>query len=170
MTGFDIVIVGGGVVGSASAYYLKKHGFPGSIAMIEKDTSWAWGATARSAGGLRQQFSTPENIALSSFGIRLVKGLTQEFGPGADVGFKEQGYLICASEDGVPVLKENHAVQIANGADNAVLSGAELATRFPWLVPDGIAAGCLGLSNEGWSTPTCWQGCSARPHWRKAWN
>ena len=153
MTHFDIVIVGGGVVGSASAYYLKKHGFPGSIAMIEKDTTWAWGATARSAGGLRQQFPTPENIALSSFGIRLVKGLTQEFGPGADVGFKEQGYLICASEDGAPVLKENHAVQIANGADNAVLSGAELATRFPWLVPDGIAAGCLGLSNEGWVDP-----------------
>jgi FAD-dependent oxidoreductase domain-containing protein 1 len=153
MKQFDIVIVGGGVVGSASAYYLRKHGFSGSIALIEKDTSWAWGATARSVGGLRQQFSTPENIALSSFGIRLVKNLKPEFGPDADVGFKEQGYLICASEDGVPVLQENHAVQIANGAHNAVLCGAELGQRFPWLVPDGIAAGCLGLSNEGWVDP-----------------
>lgn len=153
MTQFDIVIVGGGVVGSASAYYLRKHGFTGSIAIIDKDTTWQWGATARSCGGLRQQFSTPENIHLSSFGIRLVKGLKQEFGPEADVGFKEHGYLICATADGLPVLQENHAVQIANGADNAVLSGAELAQRFPWLAAEGIAGGCLGLSNEGWVDP-----------------
>ncbi len=153
MRTYDIVIVGGGVVGSASAYYLRKNGFSGTIAVLEKDTTWQWGCTARSAGGLRQQFSTPENIALSSFGISLVKNLKQEFGPDADVGFKEHGYLICASEEGLPVLEENHAVQIANGADNVLLKGPDLAARFPWLVADGIAAGCLGLSNEGWVDP-----------------
>ncbi len=153
MKTYDIMIVGGGVVGSACAYYLRKHGFSGSIAIVEKDTTWQWSATARSAGGLRQQFSTPENIALSTFGIRLVKNLKEEFGPDADVGFKEHGYLICASEEGLPVLAENHAVQIAHGADNVLLEGAELSRRFPWLVADGIAAGCFGLSNEGWVDP-----------------
>jgi len=58
MKQFDIIIVGGGVVGSASAYYLKKHGFTGSIAIVEQDTTWQSGCTARSAGGIRQQFST----------------------------------------------------------------------------------------------------------------
>ena len=153
MKSYDVLIVGGGVVGSASAYYLKKHGFTGSIAIVEKDTSWQWGCTARSAGGLRQQFSTPENIALSTFGIRLVKNLKQEFGPDADVGFKEQGYLICASDDGLAILEENHVLQTANGADNVLLRGADLSARFPWLVADGIAAGCFGLSNEGWVDP-----------------
>jgi glycine/D-amino acid oxidase-like deaminating enzyme len=153
MESYDVVIVGGGVVGSASAYYLKKHGFTGSIAIVEKDTTWQYGCTARSVGGLRQQFSTPENIAMSSFGIRLVKNLKQEFGPDADVGFKEQGYLICASQEGLPVLEENHQVQIANGADNVLLRGEELSARFPWLVTDGIAAACFGLANEGWVDP-----------------
>jgi FAD-dependent oxidoreductase domain-containing protein 1 len=153
MKTYDIVIAGGGIVGSASAYYLSKHGFSGSIAIVEKDTTWQWGCTARSVGGLRQQFSTPENIALSTFGIRLVKNLKQEFGPDADVGFKEQGYLICASQEGLPVLRENHAVQIANGADNVLLDSADLSARFPWLVAGGIAAGCFGLSNEGWVDP-----------------
>ena len=153
MKTYDVVIVGGGVVGSAAAYYLRKQGFKGTVALVEKDTSWQFGCTARSVGGLRQQFSTPENIALSTFGIRLVKNLKQEFGPEADVGFKEQGYLICASPEGLPVLEENHAVQIANGADNVLLGAEALATRFPWLVADGIAAGCFGRSNEGWVDP-----------------
>lgn len=153
MKTYDVVIVGGGVVGSASAYFLRRNGFRGSIALVEKDTSWANGCTARSVGGLRQQFSTPENIALSKFGVALVKNLKQEFGPDADIGFKEQGYLICATPEGLPILEENHATQIANGADNVLLRGDELSARFPWLVTDGIAAGCFGLSGEGWVDP-----------------
>lgn len=153
MKTYDVVIVGGGVVGSASAHYLRKNGFKGSVALIEKDTSWALGCTARSVGGLRQQFSTPENIQLSKFGVALVKNLKAAFGPDADIGFKEQGYLICATPEGLPILEENHAVQIANGADNVLLRGEELAQRFPWLVTEGIAAGCFGLSGEGWVDP-----------------
>ncbi|MFN4141025.1 NAD(P)/FAD-dependent oxidoreductase [Aestuariivirga sp.] len=153
MTKFDIVIVGGGIVGSASAYYLKKHGFAGSVAIVEKDTSWQSGCTARSCGGLRQQFSTPENIALSKFGVGVVKTLKEEFGPEADVGFREQGYLILATAGGMPILEENHAVQIANGADNVLLRGAELPARFPWLNAEGLAGGCFGLSGEGWVDP-----------------
>lgn len=153
MKTYDVVIVGGGVVGSASAHYLRKNGFTGSIALIEKDTSWALGCTARSVGGLRQQFSTPENIELSKFGVALVKTLKDEFGPDADIGFKEQGYLICATPEGLPILEENHAVQIAHGADNVLLRGEALGNRFPWLVTEGIAAGCFGLSGEGWVDP-----------------
>lgn len=153
MKTYDVVIVGGGVVGSAAAHYLRKNGFSGSIALIEKDTSYAQGCTARSVGGIRQQFSTAENIQLSKFGLGVVRNLKDEFGPDADIGFKEQGYLICASPEGLPILRENHAVQLANGADNVLLEGAALAERFPWLVTDGIAAGCFGLSGEGWVDP-----------------
>ncbi|MGQ0484606.1 MAG: NAD(P)/FAD-dependent oxidoreductase [Hyphomicrobiales bacterium] len=153
MQHFDVLIVGGGVAGSATAYYLQKHGFGGSIALIEKDTTYQFSCTARSAGGLRQQFSTPENIELSKFGLRLIRNLQQEFGPDADVGFKEQGYLFLASQEGLPILEDNHRTQIAHGADNLMLKGEALAARFPWLVCDGLAGGCFGLSGEGWLDP-----------------
>ena len=153
MKHFDVVIVGGGVVGSATAYYLRKQGFAGSIAIVEKDTTYQLSCTARSAGGIRQQFSTPENIELSKFGLRLIRNLKEEFGPDADVGFREQGYLILASPEGLAILEENHHIQISNGADNVLLKGDDLAARFPWLVCDGLAGGCFGLSGEGWLDP-----------------
>jgi FAD-dependent oxidoreductase domain-containing protein 1 len=153
MRKFDVVIVGGAVVGSATAHYLKKLGFKGSIAIVEMDTSFKQSCTALSLGGLRQQFSTPENIALSMFGLNLVRNLKQEFGPDADVGFKEQGYLILASQDGLATLEENHATQKVCGADNALLNPQELKKRFPYLNVEGVAAGCFGLSGEGWLDP-----------------
>jgi FAD-dependent oxidoreductase domain-containing protein 1 len=153
MMRFDVLIAGGGVVGSATAFYLKALGFKGTIAIVEKDTSYQLSCTARSAGGLRQQFSTPENIALSLFGLDLVRNLKKVFGPEADVSFREQGYLILASAEGLPILTENHHVQIAHGADNVLLTGDDLAARFPWLSCAGLAAGCFGLSGEGWLDP-----------------
>ncbi|MBL8893504.1 MAG: FAD-binding oxidoreductase [Rhizobiales bacterium] len=153
MQHFDIVIVGGGVVGSATAYYLKKLGFKGSVAIIERDTTYGYSCTARSAGGLRQQFSTPQNIALSLFGLNLIRNLEKELGAGADVGFREQGYLILASSGGVGVLEENHRVQMANGADNVLLDPKGLKETFPWIETDGLALGCFGRNGEGWLDP-----------------
>lgn len=150
---YDVVIVGGGIVGSSAAYFLKKQGFTGSIALIERDTSYARGCTARSCGGIRQQFSTPENIKLSRFGLNILRHLKEEFGAEADVSFREYGYLILASENGRTILEENHSVQIANGADNVLLDPEGLARQFPWLVTDGLALGCFGKSGEGWLDP-----------------
>ena len=84
--------------------------------MIERDLTFTYGSTGRSAGGLRQQFSGSENIRLSQFTLSIIRRLKEEFGPEADVGFKEQGYLILASEKGVPILEQNVATQAAADA------------------------------------------------------
>lgn len=153
MTHFDVAIIGGGIVGSSTAYYLRKHGFKGSIAIFEQDTSYKHSCTALSWGGIRQQFSTPENIKLSQFGLELIRNLKTEFGSEADIGFKEQGYLVLATERGVDVLEENRALQVSMGADTEILSGNALAERFPWINFEGIAAASFGPRNEGWFDP-----------------
>ena len=151
----DIVIVGGAVIGSAVAYYLQMLGKfpPGRVVIVEKDTTYTQCSTARSAGGIRQQFSTPENIALSQVTLALIRNLKQTFGTDADVGFKEQGYLILATDSGVDILRGNNEVQRRAGTDIHLLQQAELARRFPWLNVEGIACGAFGQSGEGWLDP-----------------
>ncbi len=154
MSHYDVVIVGGAVIGSAVAYFLSHEaGFDGRIAVVERDPGYADTATARSAGGLRQQFSTPENIEMSLFGLSFVRSLKERFGEDADVSFREKGYMLLASEDGAPVLEANVARQKAHGADIVLLDPDDLAKRFPWLSLEGIAAGALGLTGEGWLDP-----------------
>jgi glycine/D-amino acid oxidase-like deaminating enzyme len=150
-----VIIVGGGVVGSACAYFLAQTGaIPAKhILIIEKDPSYAFASTARSVGGLRQQFSTPENIALSQFTLSLVRNLRTLFDCDADVAFREQGYLITASDDGCAILANNVILQRSMGADIVLLDRDALARRFPWLNTNGIAAGSFGQSGEGWLDP-----------------
>ena len=71
----DVVIVGGGIVGSATAYFLSMSGAaPGRrIVMVERDATYGQASTSLSAGGLRQQFSTPENIAMSQATLGIIR-------------------------------------------------------------------------------------------------
>ncbi len=153
----DVVIAGGGVIGSAIAYFLGANGdFAGRVLVVEPDPSYAECSTTRSGGAIRQQFSTPENIEMSLFGIEFLRAAGERLavdGEAPDIGLHEGGYLFLASETGRAVLEANHAVQTALGADIALLEPAALAARFPWLSTEGIALGALGLSGEGWFDP-----------------
>jgi len=147
----DVVIVGGAAVGSATAYFLKVAlGYAGSVTVIEKDPTYARSSTTLSAASIRQQFSTPENIRMSLFGIEIIRSLKQRFGGEADIGFREEGYLLLASQPGKAVLEANWQVQQAEGADIVLLDPQALAARFPYLNLEGIAAGAFGRSGEGW--------------------
>jgi FAD-dependent oxidoreductase domain-containing protein 1 len=148
----DVVVVGGGIVGSATAYHLMRAGAR-HVTIIERDPSYAQCSSARSAGGVRQQFSTPENIALSQATIAVLRSLRQEFGTDADVPFHQQGYLLLASEGGVSILRSNAETQRAAGAETELIDAAQLTKRFPWLNVEGVAAGSFGPSGEGWIDP-----------------
>jgi FAD-dependent oxidoreductase domain-containing protein 1 len=149
---FDVVIVGGAIVGSAAAYFLARQGGL-RVLVVERDLSFQHCATARSVASIRHQFSTPENVRISRFGtefIRAAPELLEVGGVRPDFGFHEGGYLFLATPAGLQVLQANHAVQKAEGADVVLLEAAQLAARFPWLDTADLAAGSLGLSGEGW--------------------
>lgn len=149
-----VVIVGGAIVGSAVAAFLaRRTDFDGRILVVERDPTYATASTTLSAASIRQQFSTPLNIEISRFGIDFMKRPDQWFGDAARVpsfDFTEGGYLFLATAEGLPVLERNHAVQRANGVAVTLLTPLELRSRFPWLNTEDLAAGSLGLADEGW--------------------
>ncbi|WP_051609032.1 NAD(P)/FAD-dependent oxidoreductase [Fodinicurvata fenggangensis] len=154
---YDVVIAGGGVIGSAVAYFLLADpDFQGRVAVVERDPTYQTGATARSAGSIRQQFSTAVNVRISQYGADFLRNIGDYLavdGTVPDVGFQEKGYLFLATEEGRPVLESNHAIQKAEGADTALLSVEDLQARYPWMRVDDLAGGSLGLSSEGWFDP-----------------
>jgi len=153
----DVVAVGGGVIGSAIAYFLTADpAFDGRCVVVERDPTYATASTTLSAASIRQQFSTPENVAIGLYGadfLRRMPDLLAVDGDRPDPQFKERGYLFLAGEDGVSILDDNHHIQIAGGARIDLMSAADLKARFPWMRVDDLAAGSLGLANEGWFDP-----------------
>ncbi|MDP1963119.1 MAG: FAD-dependent oxidoreductase, partial [Reyranella sp.] len=146
---FDVVIVGGGVMGSSVAYHLKRDpNFTGSVAVVERDPTYARASSALSASSIRQQFSTPLNIHLSRYGIGFLRQARDLLG--VDLGLKEPGYLFLASKAGEAVLRANHAVQRGEHCSVELLEPPALAARFPWISTDGVTLASHGTANEGW--------------------
>jgi FAD-dependent oxidoreductase domain-containing protein 1 len=145
----DVIIVGGGAMGSSIAWHLGSDAnFKGTMAVIERDPTYARASSALSASSVRQQFSTPLNIRLSRFGIGFLRRAPELLG--VDLGLKEPGYLFLASTAGEAVLRANHAIQRGEGCAVELLDPVALRARFPWISDDGIALASHGTANEGW--------------------
>ena len=152
---FHVVIVGGGVIGSAIACFtLQETSFRGRVTVIERDPSYARASSALSASSIRQQFGTAVNVAISRYGIAFLREAAERLavdGHRPALGLVEPGYLyLAATDDGAGTLRGNHRVQRAHGADIALLEPAALRERFPWLTVDDLTLGALGTSGEGW--------------------
>ena len=149
-----IVIVGGGVMGSSTAYSLaSRPGNQDEIIVIESDPTYARASSALSASGMRQQFSTPANIDLSGFGVDFLRRASVALALGdeqPDVGFHEKGYLLIAGPSGEQVMRDNHDIQVSRGAKNVLIEPDEIKNRYPWISLDGISLACLGIAGEGW--------------------
>jgi FAD-dependent oxidoreductase domain-containing protein 1 len=150
----DLLIIGGGVMGCATALFALQLDPTLRVRVLEPDPTYARASSALSAGSIRQQFSTPLNVQMSQFGLTYVSQpetlLAVPGEPPPTTGFIEGGYLFLATAAGMPVLEANHAVQRAQDAPVALLSPAQLQQRFAWLNVEGLAGASLGLAGEGW--------------------
>ncbi|UJW86537.1 NAD(P)/FAD-dependent oxidoreductase [Devosia sp. SL43] len=156
---YDVVIVGGAVIGSAAAYFLAANpDFDGSILVIERDPTYRFAATSLSSSSIRNQFSNPINVKIGQFGTSFIKSFAETMRVGddrPDLDFHEGGYLFLAREpEQVATLRENHEVQKTCGADVVLWNRNELADAFPHLNVDDIELASYGRSGEGWFNNT----------------
>ncbi|MFY8085143.1 MAG: NAD(P)/FAD-dependent oxidoreductase, partial [Rubrivivax sp.] len=149
----DVVIIGGGVMGAATACFLARdHGL--RVSVLERDPLYRRASSALSASSIRQQFSTPINIALSAWSVDFLRRMGDELSvPGEAppaIGLVEPGYLYLATEAGAQTLADHHLLQRQAGVEVALLSATQLQQRFAWLSVQGLVTGSLGLRGEGW--------------------
>lgn len=149
----QVVIVGGGVIGSSIAYFLRASDPTVSVTVIERDPTYAKSSSALSAASIRQQFSTPLSIQMSLYGIEFLRTIGERLevdGNEPSIDLHEGGYLFLATPAGDATLRENHALQTALGADISLMDRDALHAKFPWLNVDDLVSGAYGLSGEGW--------------------
>lgn len=147
----DVVLIGGGIVGSSIAYHLVAAGCR-NVHVLERESSQGKGSTGKSMGGVRAQFSTPVNIQMSLYSIPFYASFEGRLGYPCD--YRAQGYLFCATkEKHMAYLRANYEKQVAMGLKNVRLVPAdEIRSLFPQLRADDILGGSF-CSTDGFVDP-----------------
>lgn len=151
----DIVIIGGGIMGSAAAYFLALDGRAGSVTVVEPDPTYARATTPAAAGGVRRLFTRAENIRMSQFGLPFYENFARTMavdGVAADISFRRQGYLFLTGPDGAAAMERNFAQQERAGVPCALIDQAGLAALYPSVNTAGVAQACHS-PEDAWIDP-----------------
>lgn len=147
----DVVIIGGGIVGSSIAYQLTTAGCR-NVLVIERESAQGKGSTGKSMGGVRAQFATPANIQMSLYSIPFYAEFEETLGHPS--GYKPQGYMFVAtSPSHLAYLQANFERQKKLGLKTAQLVDAAYISRMlPQLRSDDILGGSF-CSTDGFVDP-----------------
>jgi glycine/D-amino acid oxidase-like deaminating enzyme len=152
---YDILIAGGGIMGSSIAYNLMNDQFDGKVAVFEKDPTYEFSTTALSAGGIRRQFSTEINIRISEYGLQVYQNFDEAMmvdGEKAHAEFKQSGYLFLADEKNWPLIRKHHELQRRLGVDVELLTPGEIRPVIPHMNIEDLV-GASFSSRDGYLDP-----------------
>ncbi|MEM6618545.1 MAG: FAD-binding oxidoreductase [Pseudomonadota bacterium] len=163
---YDLIIVGGAIMGSSAAWFLTDMGFDGRILVVERDPTYSACSTAHTNSCIRQQFSTELNVRISQFTADFVKNLRARMGGDPrvpELSIQNFGYMYLAANEGfADVLRRNQKVQLAAGAGTRLLTPDEIAAEYPFYHLDDIVLGSINTVDEGY-----WDGATVFDWWRR---
>ncbi|MFC1545690.1 NAD(P)/FAD-dependent oxidoreductase, partial [Gemmatimonadota bacterium] len=147
----DVVIIGGGVMGVSTAYHLASRGCE-RVVLLERHPFFAAEATGKCAGGIRYQFSTRINIALSQISLPMLDRFEDEIGQPIDL--RQCGYLfLLTNQEDVSAFRGSVALQHRMGIETEWLDPDEITSRVPLLNMEGVVAGTFH-SADGLADPS----------------
>ena len=150
---YDVVIIGGAMLGSATAWFLADNpDFQGSVLVVERDPTYEFAATSHTNSCIRQQFSSALNVRISQFGAEFVQNLPRFMGVDAPkLKIQNFGYMYLADNDAFAAsLREAHAVQVAAGAGTRLMTPAEIKAAYPFYTVDDLVLGSINTVDEGY--------------------
>ena len=147
----DVIIIGGGIVGSSIAYHLTEAGCR-NVLVVEREAHQGKGSTGKSMGGVRAQFTTPVNIQMSLYSIPFYAEFDERLDHPA--GYRGQGYLFVATKpDHLQYLEKNQQLQKSLGLKQVrMLSADEITAMVPQLRSDDVLGGSF-CASDGFVDP-----------------
>ena len=135
----DVVVIGGGAIGTSIAFHLAEAGV--DVCLLERD-ALSSGSTSRAAGGVRAQFSDPLNVEIGLRGIEAFERFAER--PGGEIDFRQVGYLFLLDRpEDVETFERSVAIQNALGAPSRLVTPGEAARLSPLAGLDGVLAGAF---------------------------
>jgi glycine/D-amino acid oxidase-like deaminating enzyme len=150
---YDVVIIGGAIMGSSTAWWLSRHGGL-RVLVVERDPTYAQAGTTHTNSCIRQQFSTELNVRISQFGAEFVQNLPDWMGPDDRVPklrIQNFGYMYLSDNAAFSsVLRANQKVQLAAGAKTRLLTPDQIATEYPFYAVGDLDLGSINTKDEGY--------------------
>ena len=141
----DIVIIGGGIIGSSIAFNLLNDGFNGHVVIMERDSSYQFASSALALGGVRQQFMSAVNIRMVQYSLTVLEQVPE-------CQFRKRGYLFLGNQSNWSNLKRRYDIQKSLGAQCELVSVDDIRRLVPELRCDDIVGGLLG-PQDGYVDP-----------------
>jgi len=136
----DIVVIGGGVVGSSIAFHLLEDGFKGRVLVIERDPSYQFASSALAMGGIRQQFMSVVNVRMVQYSLAVFEQMPE-------CRFRQRGYLFLANEFNWSKVRRRYDAQKSLGASCEMLNVDDVRRLIPELRCDDLIGGLLGAKD-----------------------
>ncbi len=149
---YDVVIIGGAMIGSAVAWWLARDpDFEGRILVVERDPTFEFASTSHTNSCIRMQFGTEVNVAISRFGLEFIRGFRGFAGGDApEIHLDDFGYLYLAADQvSADRLRSAQALQARMGAGTRLLTPAQLRAAFPFMEWNDVVLGSHNPGEEG---------------------
>ncbi|PYI68910.1 sarcosine oxidase subunit beta [Arthrobacter livingstonensis] len=145
----DVVIIGGGIMGTSIAFHLAEAGVR-NIVLVDR-SELGTGSSAKPLGGVRATFSDPANIVLGQRSLGAFDTFQQRFS--TDIGLRKVGYLfLCRSESEMLDCERSTVIQNSLGGDSRMVSPAEAVGINPFLNQDALM-GASYSPQDGFAEP-----------------
>lgn len=146
----DVVIIGGGVMGTSTAYHLALKGCP-NVLLLERESFFGMQATGRCAGGIRHQFGTEINVRISLLSLPMLDRFEEELGQPIDLRYCGYLFLLTNAKD-VAAFRQQVEMQHRLGAQTEWLQPEQIADIAPLVDLDGVLAGTFN-AHDGLADP-----------------
>ncbi len=143
----DVVIIGGGIIGSATAYYLIKADPSLKIAVVERDPTYEQASTTLSMANVRVQFTLKENVQISQYAIEMLSSFEEDMavdGEKPKIYFRQEGNLFLVAADGEKAARRAFDMQKQLGCRVEWWAPQQIREQYPLYDPQTFVGGTFG--------------------------